>query len=243
MTRIDRSDSDEYVESGEGNPEEPREEGRGRKRLSLRGWAVVIAIVVLVPALWMTSVLMRLGVMTIPVISGWVYDPVVPEREVIPLAGYRISGVLGTFGARSTYDFTTGFVDTFIREQELTTLISQALSETEDAPFEVTGAQIVVEEGFVELYVTMHANDGVVPLRARVILSTDGRILEWGILEVIIGGYVIPKPLANIIFSVFGKNILTSVREGLLSLGELRAVSLQQGRIEITFDPSVKVQK
>lgn len=243
MTRIDRVDSDAHVEFTEGNREEPAEKERRGKTLSLGGWMVVIAIIILVPVLWMTSVFTRMGIMTLPVISKWVYDPVVPEREVIPLAGYRMSDVLSTFGARSTYDFTTGFVDTSIREQELTTLISQALSETENAPFEVTGAQMVVEEDFVELYVTMHTDDGVVPLRARVIPSTDGRMLEIEVLEVIIGGYVIPKPLVNIMFSVFGKNILTSVREGLLSLGELRAVSLQQGKVEITFDPSAKVQE
>lgn len=239
MTRIDRSGSDRHIESGE----EPVEEGRGRKTLSLGGWAVVIAIVIFVPALWMVSVFTRMGVMTIPVISGWVYDPVVPEREVIPLAGYGISDVLSTFGARSTYDFSTGFVDTFIREQELTTLISQALSESEDAPFEVIGAQMVVEDGFVELYVTMHTDDGEVPLRVRVFPSTDGRILELEISEVIIGGYEIPKPFVNVMFLMFGRKILTSVREGLLSLGELRAVALQQGKVEITFDPSAKVRK
>lgn len=242
MTRIDRIDDDENRELREDIREELLEEGRQRQSLSLGIWIAIIAIIILLPVLWATSVSTRMGVMTLPVISKWVYEPVTPQREIVPLAGYQMSDVLGTFGARSKYDFGTGFVDTFIKEQELTTLISKALSETEGAPFEVSDAQIAVEEDFMELYVTMVRENGIVPLRARIMPSTDGRTLGMEVHEIVIGGYTVPESLTNLMFSAFGENILTSVQEGMAKLGALRAVNLQQGQVDITFDPSDKVQ-
>lgn len=238
MSQADMVDESESAEIGEELPDElPK-----NNSLSLRGWLVVVAIIILLPLLWITSVFTRMGVITLPFFSGRMYSPVETQREIVPLAGYRMEDVISTFVARSKYDATTGFIDTFIKEQELTTIIAQALSETEDAPFEVMDAQMVVEEGFVEMFMRLDKDGRVIPVRIQILPSTDGQVLQVEILEVVIGGYALPDVLVNLIYSVSGEKIVSSAQDSLSLLGPLRSLVLEQGKVEMTVDPSAKIQ-
>jgi len=120
--------------------------------------------------IWGVNTVARTGLVTVPLVSAWVFHPTAPSRVVTAAANTSLDNFSLVPGPNNT--FTTK-----ITEQELTQLLRQSLGRSDrKSSWQVNSAQIAVRADAVELSVSLNKPNTTVLLEAIPIVTTTGQL-------------------------------------------------------------------
>lgn len=238
MARFQDAKYDDRSGSGEGVASQLRRQERNRRIFRVTIIAAILLILASLPVLFAGYILAKSGIVEVPVMSGWVYEPITPNRSVIPLAGSGADAVLESAFIRSEYNPNFGLLKVYLTEQELTTVLNSAIKEdkTGALPFPIRKAQAAVNEDSMEIFAVAERGDGTeVPVRAvfRPYVS-NGRLMA-DTKSLTVGSLGVPDFIAKRIVQSLLDSLSSSLNQAAEAGGQLVSVDVSSGRIEMSF--------
>lgn len=238
MTVVERNDQAEREAIREEVRAELSQERRSR-RLKGCGCAL-LAFVVLIGAplgftLWIIA---KSGFADIPVLTGLVYRPPAPVRQVAPLVGTDASTIAKSLAATAKPGLVSGTAEIAISEQELTTFLVSAV-QSGDLPQlplvgKITSAQAAIDPDFIEIYLSAALPSGQPePIIIRVRPVVVSGQLNFRVQEAVIGSFPLP---AAIFEPLLNKAAASAMARMSGTAGTvLSDIRLDQGRMTLVF--------
>ncbi|KPJ85811.1 hypothetical protein AMJ57_01735 [Parcubacteria bacterium SG8_24] len=236
MPRNENISEEERDELKKEIKQELRHEAARRKLISCGACLVAELVLLSIPVIFVLVVLAKTGLMTVPLLTGWLYEPVAPTRIVAPLAGSTMQDVLESLPFRADVDLQTGIVELKLTEQELTTILRDTfdmLQEQESFPLEVHSPQMAVTEQWFEMFAVAPRDDREIPLRLRFVPEVQDGQFEFAPQEMSLGGLTVGEGLSGMMFTFFGGALEDRLNEMFSGIGRLEEMRLEEGRIGI----------
>jgi len=238
MTRIEAKPADERDALKREIIGEIRGAETRRKAIGCGACALVWLVVILGLAWFIGSTLAKTGIVRVPMFSAPSAESQRPMRQVAPLVGTKTEDIPKIVGLRAQVDPKTSRVAVTLREAELTSIVDHALvSGGASLPFPVKSAQVVVEPGFIELFVVSPRDQGTVTVRTRFVPKVDavGR-LELEVREVMIGSLALPSAIGELLFGVIRAPLNDAISTATGASGSrLYGVGLESGVLTLEF--------
>lgn len=181
---------------------------------------------------WTVVTVAKTGLVTIPVVSAWVFHPAAPSRIVTVTADTSTDRFALTPGPDKT-------ITVVITEQELTKLLRQSVgNRTTGSSWQVRGAQIAVRADAVELFVALAQPTTTIVLEAIPTVTAAGQ-LQLTAQSALLGSLALPAQLVSIALDRSFNQLLAD-QFATEPVVPLRA-TLTEGAIAITFQPKAAV--
>lgn len=238
MTRIEAKPADERDALKREIIGEIRGAETRRKAIGCGACALVWLVVILGIAWFIGSNLAKTGIVRVPMFSAPSTASQQPTRSVAPLVGTKPEDIPKIVGLRAKPDPNASRVSFTLREAELTSIVDHALvTGGASLPFPVKSAQVVIEPGFIELFVVSPRDQGTVTVRTRFVPKVDatGR-LELEVRQVMIGALELPRAVGELLFGVIRTPINDAIASATGASGSsLYGVGLESGVLTMEF--------
>lgn len=238
MTRHDTSDAEDREALKKEIKQELRQEALRRKAVSYGTCLALLLVAIMIPVIYVGSLVARSGLAQVPLLSDWLYEPSVPVRVVRPLVGSDSTAVFGQVAAGATYEPAVDELRVGMDEQQVTTVIREAMNDASaegKLPFPVKDAQIAVTAEGMELFarIPRERRDATVLLRftaavERGKIRLDPTQLRLGALE-------LPKSFASVVLGPAGSTVSEGISKGLRGLGTITRVDLEDGTLTVVI--------
>ncbi|MBN1585457.1 hypothetical protein JW899_03765 [Candidatus Uhrbacteria bacterium] len=218
--------------------DEIRREDRHRRIRRWLFWLAVKLAVLATAVILAASLVARSGWYEVPLLSSWLYRPLEPIRIVVPLSGYGSEAVTGSALSRAEYDSASGDFAVDLTEQELTTLIAEAVTATADrSPVELRSVQATVDPEGIEVFAVAVRPKRDVTVRFLVAPRAENGKLILDITAVTVGSLDIPKVFVGLASKNLSGRLSEILPVGNGGLGELREIRSGEGRVVLVFHP------
>lgn len=210
-----------------------------RKALSCMVQLAIMLVVLGVPAYFSAAFVAKAGLVRVPVLSSWLYEPAKPLRSVRPAQGVSNEVMLRAIGGRAKYEPITNLMTVSITEAELTTLAVSSLkgASSGSLPLAIRDLQIAVDSGVVEVF-AVAPRDGY---DTTMLLRFEPRIkegsLELDLKELRIGAAKVPRSIAQFIASSVARIAIEALRGQLDATGTIAGVEVETGSLRFTIVP------
>lgn len=242
MTRVEADGPIDKKQLKKEIRQEMRQSERRRKLLGCGGCLAMTAIAVGIPAFWILTLLARTGITDVPFLTERLYDPVRSVRDVTPLAGSNVDDIMQIFGARSSFDFSSGVVSSYLTENEVTTILRDGIAEAGDSlPFPVEGPQVAIEQNSAEIFFIVPSDANDIPVKVSFRPEVEGGEIGVDLQDAVIGSYEIPKWIMERLFEPISRQLLGSVSKGLGEVGSIEGIRFEEGTVDIRLIPSISL--
>jgi hypothetical protein len=221
---------------------EIRSEERRRKRLSCLVWLAIKLIIILIPIVLVTAMIAKSGFYDIPVLTNWLYAPSSPTRVVTPLVGFDSEMIVKQAMARAEYEASVNRFKVYLTEQELTSLLAESLARMdEDAPLPVKSGQAAITEEGIELFLLTPRAERDVTVKTGLMPTTKDGEITMEIRSLEIGSLDMPKFAVKLMSQALAKQLSDALSMAESGLGELRDARVSEKRIDLEFQPTLKL--
>lgn len=179
---------------------------------------------------WGINTVARTGLVTVPIISNWVFYPTVPSRIVTVPVNAAVDNLSLITGPDQIITAT-------ITEQELTQLLQQSLGENKTGhSFQIVTAQIAVRTDALELFVALKHPDTTILLEAIPTVTTTGQ-LQLLSKAAFLGSLSLPPQIVSIALDRSFNQLLAKqfAAEPIVVV----KTEMTEGALLITFKPKV----
>jgi hypothetical protein len=214
--------------------QEMRSEAVRRKAIGWLGCLVLTAVIVLVPSLWVASLLAKTGFVEIPFLTDRLYRPAEPLRPVRPLSGSNAEQVMRVIISRASFEPASSTVAFTMDEQQLTTFAQGYLADPKSLPFRASAVQAAIDPEFVELHFISVRSRRNATVRVRFVPEVRGAAPDLVIKEVVIGSLRLPLWLAEYTVGVLNAGNEKAIAEVFSGIGTLQNIKLHEE--ELTMD-------
>ncbi len=219
---------------------EIKRDARQRKLFGCGGCLILALVVIAVPLIWVASIAARSGFVRVPLLSGWLYHPSQPARQVTPLVGSDSNAILKAVISANKYEPQTGIMTVRFTEAQLTTFVSQAVAARPDLlPFPVSSAQIAVDTTGVELFVISPQGSGSTTIKISVTPRVEKEKLELTVNEIVFGSLVVPDSIGNALVAAIDQKLNDALSASMADIGTLEGVKLEKGSLTVSFVPKI----
>ncbi|MFA6603586.1 MAG: hypothetical protein WCT10_01935 [Patescibacteria group bacterium] len=232
MTRIENEDQSDREALKKEILTEIHHEQRRKKLLGCAGCLVLELLAVAVPLLLSAALVAKTGLVTVPVLTGWLYEPSQPARQVLPLVGSTGEQIAKTAALKSKYDALLQSLEISFSEAELTTIIRGSLAAAgAQLPVALSGTQIAVDPGHLEFYGLIDRPDRQATVRADIEPVVQNGQLKIKVTGLRLGALDIPDGLSGLFASVLDRVIGEALTSAMSGLGGLNSIVLEPGRM------------
>lgn len=216
-----------------------REIKKDERNSRLMRMVIMLSIVLLLlaaPFLVAGVLVAKSGLVHVPVLSGWLYNPVSPSRTVTPLLGSSSEVIMNSAITRADFNPNFGSVKIYLTEKELTTVLNSAISKDESGalPFSVESVQAVLSEGSVEIYALAVRDDGMrVSLLVGLVPAVEQGRLTMDSTSLIIGSLKMPDFVADLIVDSMTGGLAGAINDALAGGGTLENVEVSKERVTV----------
>jgi len=207
-------------------------EERRKKLLSCAGCLALELLAVAAPLLISAVLIAKTGLVTIPILTNWLYAPSQPVRQITRIAGSTGEQIGRAEALKAKYDPVLQLLDISFTEAELTTLVQGSLDAAGgNLPFSVSNSQIAVEPGHLEFFGLLDRPDRKVTVRAEIEPSVQNGQLKIKVTGLRIGALGIPDSLSGLFSSLLERVLGDALTSAMAELGQLNSIELEKGRV------------
>ena len=240
MTRVENENQPDREALKKEVLKEIHTEQRQKKLLSCAGCLALELLAVAVPVLISAALIAKTGLVTIPVLTNWLYRPSQPVRQIIPIAGTTSAQIIQVAGLKAKYDPLLQLLDLSFSEAELTTIIRESLAAAGgQLPFTLSGSQIAVEAGHFEFFSLIDRPDRQVTVRADIEPTVQNGQLKFKVSRLRLGALNIPDKLSSLAVAVLERAIGDALTSVMSDKGRLTSIEPGQGRVRFRIQVSL----
>lgn len=241
MTRIDTAPLEDREALKEELLQEIKSDGRRRDRWRCLGCSIFFLIVILTPIVALGTVLAKTGLVTVPILSKWLYSPEFPRRSVT--ASTSSGEIDALLRARSTINAQTKLVTTRLSEEDITALLRKQVIPPPGAPIDpnkalpIEQAQVVIDPDALEVFVATRRDNRLVTVIATFQPRVVDKKLALNLRRVDIGNLTLPQFISVGVIDGFLRNGLKDVEAQVAGFGQLEQLQFGKGSMTIVFRP------